>query len=86
MRDGSLSVTSDGTRVLVGRDERYLDPDEQPAAAPDGAPTPASVNNRLRNAISTGLASLGLTATDPAQRRAAARACRSDPIRRSATA
>jgi urea transport system permease protein len=85
IRDGSLSVTSDGTRLLIGRDQRYLDPlTDKPAAAPETPPTPVAVNNRLRNAISTVLASIGLTATDPAQRRAAALALqeRPDPTQR----
>ncbi len=84
MRDGTLSVTPDGKRALVGRDGQVVDPvTDKPATAVADA-IQVSVNNRLRNAISNALASMGLTAGDPAVRRAAARGLqeRPDPAQR----
>ena len=84
MRDGGLLVTRDGA-ALVERDGSVVDllsgrlPERDPAAAGAEAPLTVSVNNRLRNAISTALAAMGLSSADPAVRMLAARGLQERP-------
>ena len=83
MRDGGLSVTTEG-RALVERDGKWIDLRSGNAADRLASePVAVSVNNRLRNAISTALAGLGLTSGDPEIRMLAARGLqeRPDPAR-----